>query len=406
MTADDGAPRGWWRRGLSILFARGGDTLLRVAIFPATALVLAGEDFSRYALLTAALATGQTLFALGAPRVAMFFHRRGERGPLFAWLLLLASAPCALAAALLSAWPSLRVFWFGSVPPRLFWIGLSPLPFLLLADSLSATLLAAGRERAYSFFLWGRTLAAGLVLVSSLAVAARLEWILWGRLGLNAAAAIGLALAAGARPRWSAVGGLAGPALRFGVPVAAAGLLMAVHRRADVFLLSALGRANQIGAYALAYALAESLWILTDSLEAGLFVDLSGRSPAVARQTAAAARRRFHLVALGAAAAILAGGETILLLFFGRRYPEAPALLPAVLAGTAAWGAARPSASWLYAAGRARTLAACHVGGLAVNLALCLAAIPRWGALGAAGASLVSYSLLALLVEAAFRAGE
>jgi O-antigen/teichoic acid export membrane protein len=396
-------PSGWWRRGLAILLARGGDTLLRVAIFPATALVLTGADFSRYALLTAALATGQTVFALGAPRAAMFFHRRGERGSLFGWLLLLAAAPCALAAGIFLAWPQLRIFWFGSVPPRLFWIGLSPLPFLLLADSLSATLLAAGRERLYSFFLWGRTLSSGLVLLTSLVSADRLEWVLGGRLAVNAAAAAGLALVAGARPRWSAVSGLAGPALRFGAPVALAGLLMAVHRRADVFLLSGLGRAEEIGAYALAYALAESLWILTDSLEAGLFVEISGRSAPEARAIAAAALRRFRLLALGALAAILLGGEAVLLLFFRGRYPSAPVLLPAVALGTAAWGSARPAASFLYAGGRARTLAACHVGALAANLALCAAAIPHWGALGAAGASLVSYSLLTVLVLRAFR---
>ncbi len=395
----------WWSRGLSILRGRGGDTLLRLAIFPATALVLTGSDFSRYALLTAALATGQSLFGLGAPRVAVFFHRRGERGSLFGWLLLLAAAPCVLAAAVLVAWPALRAFWFGSVPARLFWIGLAPLPFLLLADSLSATLLAENRERLYSFFLWGRTAASGAVLATSLASADRLDWVLWGRLAVNAAAACGLAFATRARPRWAAVAGLAGPALRFGAPVALAGLLMSLHRRADVFLLSGLGRAGEIGAYALAYALAESLWILTDSLEAAIFVELSGRRESEARAIAGAALSRFRGLCLAGAAAVLLGGEAVLLLFFRGRYPAAPALLPAVVIGVAAWGAARPASSFLYAVGRGRTMAGCHLAALCVNLALCGALIPRWGALGASGVSLVSYSLLGRLTIRAFRRG-
>jgi len=396
------APSGWWRRGRAILAARGGDTLLRVAIFPATALVLSGADFSAYALLTAALATGQALFALGAPRAAVHFHRRGERGSLFGWLVLVAGAPCALAAGILVAWPGLRLTWFGTIPEPLFWAGLAPLPFLLLADSLSATLLAAGRERLYSFFLWGRTLAAGLVLLTSLASPDRLEWVLWGRLVVNVAAAAGLAVATGARPRWSEVPGMAGPAVRFGAPVALGSLLMAIHRRADVFLLSALGRAGEIGAYALAYAIAESVWILTDSLEAGLFVEISGRPEAEARSISAGAVVRFRLLAAGAAAAILAAGEAVLVLVFRARYPLAPELLPPVLVGAAAWGSARPAASFLYASGRTRAVALSHVVGLAANLALCAAVIPRWGALGAAAASLASYGLLAVLVFRAF----
>ncbi len=403
MSSPEAARSGWWNRGLAILAARGGDTLLRLAIFPATALVLAGEDFSRYALLTAALATGQTLFALGAPRVAVLFHRRGERGSLFAWLALSAVAPCALAAGVFAAWPSLRVFWFGSVPAGLFWLGLAPLPFILLADSLSATLLAAGREKAYSFFLWGRTLATGLVLLTSLAAPHRLGWVLGGRLLVNAVTAFGLVLATGARPRWSAVANLAGPAVRFGAPVAVGGLLMAVHRRADVFMLSGLGHAAEIGAYALAYALAESLWILTDSFETGLFVELAARPPAEARRMAQSALSGFLRTSLGAGVAILAGGEAVLLLVFRTRYPAAPRLLPLVLGGVAAWGAMRPAASFLYASGRARAVAVAHLFGVLANLGFCAVLIPRGGALGAAAASLVSYSLLAVTVNGIFR---
>lgn len=406
MSSAEGARTGWWRRGFSILAARGGDTLLRIAIFPATALVLTGPNFSRYALLTAALATGQALFALGTPRVAVYFHRRGERGSLFGWLLVLAAAPCLLAAGVLAVFPALRVRWFGFVPANLFWIGLAPLPFLLAADSLSATLLAERRERLYAFLLWGRTLASGLVLVTSLASADRLVWVLWGRLAVNAAAAFGFVIATRASPKWAAVPRLAGPALRFATPLALTGLLMAVHRRADVFLLSRLGHASEIGAYALAYAVAESLWILTDSLEAGLFVELSGRPRGEARVIADRALRRFQALSMAAAGAILLAGEAVLLLVFRSRYPGAAILLPAVLFGVAAWGATRPAASYLYVAGRGRAMAVCQFLALGANLALCFALIPPLGAFGASAASLVSYGLLSGLVVRVFRRSE
>ncbi len=403
MSASRAAPSGWQRRGLKILLGRGGDAALRLAIFPATALVLAAPDFSRYALLTAALATGQTLFALGGPRVAVFFHRQHERGSLFAALLVLAAVPCGAAALALVLWPGLREFWFGSVPAALFWVGVAPLPFLLFADSLSATLLASGRERLYAFFLWGRTLSAGAVLATSLLSADRLAWVLRGRLAISAAAVVGLMAATGARLRWSDASALAAPALRFGAPVALAGALAALHRRADVFLLSGLGRAPEIGAYAIAYAVAESLWILTDSLEAALFVDLTVQSPQEARAIAAAALTRFARLAALACALLLVVGEAVLLVFFGSKYPAAGRLLPPIVLGVAGWGAARPASSFLYRAGRGGAMVLCQLASLALNVGLCLALIPQLGALGAAGASLVSYSFLGATTILVFR---
>ncbi len=394
MSTARAAPSGWQRRGLKIVLGRGADTALRLAIFPATALVLAAPDFSRYALLTAALATGQTLFALGGPRVAVFFHRQHERGSLFAALLVLATVPCALGALALALWPGLREFWFGSIPAGLFWVGVAPLPFLLFADSLSATLLASGREKLYAFFLWGRTLSAGAVLATSLLSSDRLSWILWGRLAISGAAVAALMAATGARLRWGDASVLAGPALRFGAPVALAGALAALHRRADVFLLSGLGRAPEIGAYAIAYALAESLWILTDSLEAALFVELTARSPVEARAIAAAALTRFARLSALACGLLLVAGEAVLFVFFQSKYPAAGVLLPPVALGVAAWGAARPASSYLYRAGRGGPMVLCQLASVALNVSLCLALIPRLGALGAAGASLVSYSVL------------
>jgi O-antigen/teichoic acid export membrane protein len=395
----NGAPHeshSWWRRGLAVVAGRGGDTLLRLAIFPATALVLPRADFSVYALLTATLGTAQALFALGGPRAAVFFHRRGERGPLFAWLLVLAFVPGAAAAAILLAWPAVRAFWFGAVPAPLFWVGVAPLPFLLLADSLSAILLASHRERAYAFFLWSRTAGAGLVVLTALAAGDRLAWILWGRLLVQGFTVAGLFAVVGARPSWRRVGGFAGAAFRFGAPVAAASALGALHRRGDVFLLSAFGRTAEIGGYALAYAIAETLWILTDSLDAALFVELSGLPGAEARTVASRALGRFAALALGGGLAILAGGETILFVVFGARYPTAPLLLPVVLAGVALWGAARPAGSFLFASGRGSAMAVLQGLALVLNLALCALLIPTRGAAGAAWATLASYSAIGL----------
>ena len=62
------------------------------------------------------------------------------------------------------------------------------------------------------------------------------------RVAVQAATATLLAATAKARPRWREVAPFSGPALRYGVPTAASDALITLHRRADVFLLSAFGR--------------------------------------------------------------------------------------------------------------------------------------------------------------------
>ena len=107
--------------------------------------------------------------------------------------------------------------------------------------------------------------------------------------------------------------------------------------------------------YALAYGLSESVWMISDSLEAALFPDLTRLPDEEARRVAGEALRRY---AIGGAAVLLLGllaGEWILIRFFADRQPEAPRLFPLALAGAVAWGATRPAASFLYSRGRGST---------------------------------------------------
>jgi O-antigen/teichoic acid export membrane protein len=365
--------------------------------------VLAGPAFSRYALVTAALATAQTFFALGAPRTASYFEGRVAPGALAGWLTAAALGPTILVFSVLGLARPVRLLFFPSLSPGLLWLGLAPLPFLLLGDSLMAILIARGRERLYGPVVWARSLAGGVILAASLTMHDRLVWVLTGRLAIAATVAVALATLTGVRPTLRGVRAFAPGAAAFAVPVAEASALASLHRRADVFLLSALGRASEIGAYAVAYSVAEALWILTDSLEASLFVDLSRLETNAAR-----ARARRALVAcagIGLLATLgLAAGRLLLGAAFGRDYPAAPTLFAWVLVAAILWGTSRPLASYLYSRRLGSRVAAANGIGLAVNIVLCLAWIPRAGALGAARATLASYAVqLAVLAVLAGR---
>ena len=397
-----GAAADWWVPGGALFLARASDALLRFGLFFATAKLLDPAAFSLYALITAALAVCQWLLALGAPRVALYFHARGERGALYAWLYLLAGAASGLVLLPIAMLPPLRALFFPKIPDGLVLLGLAPLPFLLLADSLGAALVAARRARAYGATLWARNAGSALVLATALAASDRLGWVLWGRLVVSAAVTAAVVLAARAVPRWSAISSFAPEAIRYGGPTALSSGAVALHRRADVLLLSALGHGAEIGAYSLAQAIAETFWLVTDSLENALFVDVTQAEEIRAR---AEARRAFRLyLALGIAGLVvgIAGGELLIRVFFAR-YSGAGPVLPWLVAATIAWGVARPCFSYLQSRGLVRAALACHLLGLACNVAFCALWIPRWGALGAARACLVSYAAQSLLFALLFR---
>jgi O-antigen/teichoic acid export membrane protein len=391
-------PPQWWKGGASILAGRIGDSLLRFGLFFATARVLTGPEFSLYALLTAALGTTQGLFAFGAPRTATYFHSRASRSALAAWLVTLAAAPSAVLLALLFAVPALRTSLFPAVPGSLVFLGLFPLPALLLADSLSAILLAERRERLYGALLWLRSGATALVLATSVLASDRLLWILAGRLVVSVVLLIPLLRALRVGRSMRGLSELAPAAFRYGLPVAGAGVLGALHRRADVFLLSALGKTPEIGAYAIAYALAEAFWTLTDSLEAALFVDLARHGEESARREARRAAKLYAAIAAAALVVGMAGGLAILRLGFSDRYPAASLLFPWLLVAAVAWGASRPFSAYLYSRGRGSTVLLSHAAGFALNAGLCVLWVPAAGALGAARATLVSYGSQALLL--------
>lgn len=393
----------WLRQGRSLVFARGADAVLRFGLFLATARVLVPSEYAIYALLTAALATSQWAGALGGPRVGLYFHARGVRGPLFGWLYALAAGASVAVISLAVAVPPLRRAFFSQVPPGLLLLGLAPLPFSLISDSLSSALVADGRHRLYAATLGMRDAGSAIVLITSLGAPQRLVWILAGRLAVNASVAVVVAWLARARPDWGGARTFAREAVRYAAPTALSDAALSLHRRADVFLLSAFGRTSEIGPYALAYGFAEAFWVVTDSLEAAFFVVTSRQDRAAARQEVRRALPVYVLAGLGGLIVAYSAGRVLLSLFFERRYPGSIALLPWVLAAAVAWGMARPFASFFLSQGLAATAVRCQLAGLFVNLVFCVAWIPGHGAPGAAVACLASYATEAILFAFVFR---
>jgi O-antigen/teichoic acid export membrane protein len=191
--------------------------------------------------------------------------------------------------------------------------------------------------------------------------------------------------------------------LREGAPLGlAAGLNMALFR-IDAVLLQALEGPKAVARYGIAYRFFESFLFVAWSVAVVAMSKLDDRSRDAsgrAFNTTAALLLAFYLPI--AAGAYLAAPEVIRLVF-GERYVSAA---PAVLWLTAAGGlyaVAHLSRVASMLAGERHRIAVVAGLALAVNVALNLVAIPRYGVSGAAGATFTTEVLEALLLLYVYR---
>jgi O-antigen/teichoic acid export membrane protein len=171
-----------------------------------------------------------------------------------------------------------------------------------------------------------------------------------------------------------------------------------------VFLLAALGiAAFDIGLYAAAVSVVAPLRLIPGALGTALLPRLAGANEADAAEFTASVVRPSLLLMLFAGLALGLVGAVAIPLLFGRAYAPAVAPFLVLLPGVTAVTVSRVLARYFASIGRQRPLVVLDTAVLGVNVALNLALIPRAGILGAALASLISYSLEGAATVALFR---
>ena len=223
------------------------------------------------------------------------------------------------------------------------------------------------------------------------------EAVLWLFLAASAGQWVCAALLArplgSLRPRveW----GLWRESLRFGLALHPGMVLLLLHLRFDLFLLQTLGGLEAVGLYSLAVMLAEALWLAPEAtaLAATPHQVLAGPT-----EDAAVTLRAVRVnVAMTAALAMLLAAVALPLV--GQVY--GPAFLPAVpalwalLPGIVAMAAQRSCGVFLVKRDHPWRISGLLGLAVGVNIVLNVVLIPRWGPVGAASASSVSYVLSA-----------
>lgn len=188
----------------------------------------------------------------------------------------------------------------------------------------------------------------------------------------------------------------------YGLQVYSFTILLYLNYRLDLFLVRTMLDLRQTGLYATAVSLAEILWMVPTSIGWVLFPSVA-RSGGIERDrlTLTVCRNAFWLM-LVLCGVLAIGRNLVIRAWFGGSFlPAAPALL-AILPGILAMAVQLVLGSDLSGRGHPLPVTLGAALGLTVNVALNLVWIPRFGIVGAALASSVSYTVVASVVVVAF----
>ena len=359
-----------------------------------------------YSVATLTPTTLVNLGQLGLPNAFSFFAGRGRSGArlLVLGLALSAALSAVLLAITLVTLPLLAETVLRAAPHELLLLAIVTIPFQLVAAFAGATLIGRQTMRNYNLILIGQSvlmvvLIVGLVGIAGLGVT--------GAVIATIVVAVATALATLIELRRSIAADPEDATRRpvrirelgsFGAKIYPASLAGFFGYRADVFMLSALlGDARAIGLYTLGVSLAELTFFVPDAVSTVFFPRVAGMERESADQTVVTVTRFTVLITLIATLALIPAAflaVNVVLPDFRDSLPAFLILLPGIICLTVA----KVLASYVGGLGIPLRVAVASGSALAVNIVANLLLIPPLGIMGAAVASLISYTLNASLL--------
>ena len=192
-------------------------------------------------------------------------------------------------------------------------------------------------------------------------------------------------------------GGYAVAALGFGLRSHVGWLAEFLNYRLDMLIVQALSGAASLGYYSAAVSVAETLWLVPNCVAVVLLPHIARSQPTRAASTGPVCRLLLCL-ALIAGGAVAVVSWPLVVGFYGSAFGPAVVPLLVLLPGVAAFSVVRPLNADFEACGRPGVASAVSGVSLLLTVALDLTLIPRLGAVGAALASTVAYTVSACLM--------
>jgi len=368
-----------------------------------TARFLGPSDRGLYTLLLLFPQTALLLTNLGINEATVYFHRKEkvELGSLF--------SNAVLYAILVGTTVSLALWWgrhyfignlFQNATPTHYLIAISTIPFLHLIRALNGLLKAMENFKIYNLrVIYDRLLAiTGVTVVFLILRGSIVECLLVYLIG-SVLISIWLLVDVTRRIKTFYPPDLLLMArlLKFGCKSYGDAMGQFLHHKFDLYLIALYLTNSEIAFYAIGSNLANRLLTMPTAIAIVIYPRLSALAPEQARDLVARACR--NVVVLGGliAVLILAFGKQLVLLLYGQEYSEAVLPMYILLVGVLLFGLTRILFKYSESINKHQYNAYIVLFSGLLNLGLNLILIPKFGILGAASSSLVTYSLQALL---------
>ncbi len=185
--------------------------------------------------------------------------------------------------------------------------------------------------------------------------------------------------------------------IKFGIGYAFALLIMQLNYRVDILLLKELSTLDQVGYYSLGVAISDKLWQLPTAMGVVVLSRTANMQDEALLNTSVSRLLRISfLLVLAAALVLWVLIPYFLPLIFGGKFIPSVDVVRAMLPGIVIFVLPRILNSRFAGKGQPKVLIAIFLPALIVNIILNFLWIPRYGALGAAWASNVSYAIGAI----------
>lgn len=340
----------------------------------------------------------------GLPNAINYFSARGIslRGLFWAGLLFTAILSAIFVTALWIALPVLHQSILSGAPQDLLHLGLITVPAAMLSTFGSAVLYGRQQIKTYSAILIAQAFTTFALVVVLVGV------FRWGVVGavissvtvtwlLAIVTEIAVARLAWRGPPGSRVSYRA--LASYGSRLYPGSITGYFNYRIDVFIIQAVmvGQSGALGLYSMAVTMAELLFYVPDSVTMIFLPRISGSTPAQADALLPRVARLNMLVTCLCAVALIPTGYVGINLVLPAFAPCLPAFF-VLLPGVISISLAKVLTSYIAGRGRPGPVSVGATVAVATNVVANIILIPRFGIEGAAAASLISYTLLALMM--------
>ena len=370
---------------------------------------LGAEGVGQLAVINVSVATLVQLGSFGLPSSNTYFIARDQERFRVAAInsLIFAFVVGPFLALGLISMASTRPDWFGFIPTDLIRIAAVSIPFQLITLIGLNILLVVGRVREFNLLdLAGQS----FVLINAVLVSQMIKGDLGVLVGWNTLASILVSFAVAVvlmitgknlvQAKWRADVALLRRMITYGLKFHISILAGAIIIRADLLVVNLFRGPAEAGVYSVASQFALLLMLLPGVIATLLFPRVTAEQDASGETTCRVTRYAAFIMFLCCVAAVPL--SLLLPLIYGPAFAESTGLLLVLLPGVYLMGLESVLVQHFNAIGLPIAIPLYWVATLLVNLILVFALVPRYGALGAAIASSISYAVIFGLIALHF----